>query len=320
MKPDDELTPVDADDADDALLDAIAAGATETAAGTAAPGAAHALAPGDPAARLLAGIAEAAAGLEPRSGSDEEGRRRARHRGGGMWGISLGVAIVVAGSGGLSAAATDHLPGPVQRIVTDVGQALPAAQAATPTVLEPPAAGDASAGSSDARTGAPAAEPAPRTAPWFGPVSRPTSPGGPGAPVPTPAVPDLRWTFRAPSPYPTSYWGSPTQQYSWSWWGSTWSGGILSPTATAPTPTPTAPTPTPTTSTAPEPASTWQPAPAPEPQPGQGATHRAGEPRRPGHPSSPASTWYPPHPSPATPSRGPGHTPEPGRWGHDRGH
>lgn len=339
MTPDDDMRPIEADDA---LLDAIADHGAE--AGSGGTAAAHAAVADDPAAQLLAGIAEAASALDPSGGSGGGGGRRARRPRGGIWGISLGVAIVVAGSGGLSAAATDQLPGPVQQIVTDVGQMLPAAQAATPTVLEPSEVGEeAAAGAADAPTDARPAPSAQPTTPWFGPVTRSTPwPGLPGAPVPPTGDPMLRWTLRDPSPYPTSFSETPTPQYSWSgstwsgWYGSTWSGsswydstssgstwpdGSSSPTTspTTSTATPT-PTPTPTASTAPEPVSTWQPSPTPESQRGQSGQHRAATPHRPGHPSTSASTSYARPPSSTTPSRSVQNTPEPSRWGYGHGH
>lgn len=143
------MTPQDDDmskiEADDALLSAIASSGS---------------AGDDAAGRLLADIAETTKGLSPRDTPGGASRRIPRRRG-GLWGVSLGVSIVVAAGGGLSAAATDRLPEPVQRFVVEVGQAVPPAAAqvvATPTEAPPPS------------TPAPAAvEPAalPRSGSWL---------------------------------------------------------------------------------------------------------------------------------------------------------
>ncbi|GAA4173194.1 hypothetical protein [Gryllotalpicola koreensis] len=258
------MTPQDDDlaklEADDALLSAVAANAD---------------AGDDPAGRLLAEIAETARGLTPRDAPGGGGRRVPRRRG-GLWGVSLGVSIVVAAGGGLSAAATDRLPAPVQQFVVDVGQGVPPASAqviATPTEAPPPSAPEAERttpqGGSGAQTPdatdepspsrASAAAAAPGTAPeqwwsdwsaerrlWYPSYS--TSSSLTGTPQPT------------PTGYPASPSTAPT--------GDPDSGGYPAPTPyPQPTSTP-APVsePAPTSSPQPERTSHGHPSPSPSPQ------------------------------------------------------
>jgi len=113
---DDDVTKIEADDA---LLTALAARAdTAKAAGD------------DAAGLLLAEIARSVDALAPHTESSGSGRRTHRRRRGGLWGLSLGVSIAVAAGGGLSAAATDRLPEPMQRLMIEAGQSVPAAEAA----------------------------------------------------------------------------------------------------------------------------------------------------------------------------------------------
>ncbi|AYG04802.1 hypothetical protein [Gryllotalpicola protaetiae] len=126
MTPEDGVTQIEADDA---LLDAIAAGAADSGA--------------DHAVTVLAGIVAAVDEIAPRGAASGSGRRLRRR--GGLWGISLGVSIVVAAGGGLSAAATDRLPEPVQRFVVGVAPiVLPADadQAVASPTADPPRAAD----------------------------------------------------------------------------------------------------------------------------------------------------------------------------------
>ncbi|GAA4154530.1 hypothetical protein GCM10022286_02250 [Gryllotalpicola daejeonensis] len=132
---DDDLSQIEADDA---LLSAVAEGRDE-----------HGVTD-DPAAALLADIVRTVDALSPNNAPNESpgGSGRRGRRRGGLWGISLGVSIVVAAGGGLSAAATDRLPEPMQRFAVEVGQAAPPAAAeqvvVTPTEIWPQSAADAS--------------------------------------------------------------------------------------------------------------------------------------------------------------------------------
>lgn len=168
-------------ESDDALLDAVAA---------------RGYADDDPAGALLADIVGAVDRIAPSMGARRRGRR---HRG-GIWGISLGVSIVVAAGGGLSAAAAGRLPEPVQHVVGDLGQIEPPALAEqpTPTVSEDPPAdaptGDTgwSGGGSHSTGAAPGRVDSGRRVPWqlvdpgvpAQPWSRPTGGGGDGPLVP----------------------------------------------------------------------------------------------------------------------------------------
>lgn len=101
---------------DDALLDAVVAGDEVT----------------DAAAVLLRDILAAVDAIEPHTGGprDRHARRRA------VWGIAFGATLSIAVTGGLSAAATEHLPEPVQHLVIELGQSVPAAHAAPPRVVQ----------------------------------------------------------------------------------------------------------------------------------------------------------------------------------------
>lgn len=95
-------------ESDDALLDAVSTGRELG---------------GDPAAALLADIVATVGGLSPRA----PGRRGAHRR--TAWGITFGMSVVLAVGGGLSAAATQQLPQPVQHLVIDLGQVIRPASA-----------------------------------------------------------------------------------------------------------------------------------------------------------------------------------------------
>jgi hypothetical protein len=235
---DDEFQAIDADDA---LLDSLAAGER---------------ADSDPAAELLADIAQATKGLDPRGDAGGSGRRRPRR--GGMWGISLGVSIAVAASGGLSAAATDRLPEPVQRFVADVGQAVAPARAAetvaTPTVMGPPTTRSGERGDA---AGEPTAPQRART------DSRVSWRGAPGS-TPAPSADDRgergdRDDAQPPAADYTSGW-SGTGTYSWA---APYSGYPRTSSYSYPAPSPT-PTAEPAAPTGPSyPSYPWQgPAPA----------------------------------------------------------
>lgn len=101
---------------DDALLDAVVAGDEVT----------------DAAAVLLRDILAAVDAIEPHTGGPRD--RRARRR--AVWGIAFGATLSIAVTGGLSAAATERLPEPVQHIVIELGQSVPAANAAPPLVVQ----------------------------------------------------------------------------------------------------------------------------------------------------------------------------------------
>jgi hypothetical protein len=290
---DDEFQAIDADDA---LLDSLAAGERVES---------------DPAAELLADIATATRDLDPRG--DAGGSGRGRPRRGGLWGISLGVSIAVAASGGLSAAATDRLPEPVQRFVADVGQAVAPARAAetvsTPTVMGPPSARSGERGDAAGESTAPQRARTDSRATWLGaPGATPAPTGGERGerddPQPPTADYTSGWSGTSTYPWAVPYSGYP-RTYSYS--------------APAPTPEPAEPSSPSYSWQAPAPAETPTPAPYAPPTSAPSPTS-APHSERPGgrHPSSSpqpaAPTPAPTATSPAQPQTSP--SPD---GGHHRG-